>query len=1612
MVDGKPADLFDQAGRLIISPNLLGGEGRINVECDLQPGESLAVFLRRHVDGLDRGGWLVEIDGCRVPQPMWSRTWPRHGTVITVRGLVHQGAMQIVAMAALAYFTIVTGGAGAALMGAYGGIGAAATLGAAGLAAVTAGINVALYIGGSLLINKVLGPKKPTTGAISAEQTYSLTSTSNRARQYEPLALLLGEVQYAPDYASLPYTWFEGDDQYLGAIFHAGLNVNRYEGDILNGDTSLANYEEVEVFNSGFTGMAEQAIPLFSNPDTTQGGELVNGGAGLVRTASPDAVALQVDIEGTLYDLTGSGKTSVNAVTVYVDYRAVGTEAWIPGAEERISHGSTKPLRRTLNVSMPRGNYEVMVRAGLPQFNDGDGKDACTLNWTQLKTLQADDADYTGMPRLALRIRSSGQLNGALEEVKIRGVADPMPVWDGSAWQTATGRDNGLSNPGAEILLLARGIYIDGRLVAGLGLDDDMIDIERIKAFMLHCSANAYTYDRLIDSEIGIGELLDDIALAGMGQITWAGGRLGVSWAAPDQVPEGVVNMAVIKSGTFSVNYSLASSADGIEYTYFDRTVWANRTVRVTAPGVSTAINPSRVTGNGVTEASHAARMARYHLAQSIYQYKDIGFDTDLEHLDYRRMDMLQLSHDMTQWGYSGRLYSEAELEGGNVVLELDEPVPAGSTPFIGLRIPGEKQYRVFVVEPPAAETTRIRLTAPWPSDVPMPGWPFQDGRADPDNPAHDTIWIYGFTATPGYRVRVVEISPTDNLEGASVAVVPEGPEFWNYVINGEYEPPADESLLPGDVLPVASNLKVTEQQIVQSGTTFTELTVSFDIQGNLDHAEIWAALEGLEPVRVATTYTRQASWRADLPGNWLIQVRPFSPTRPGPVASLYYVTTTVDAPPWNYNEFSVQEIAGGMRRYVFAYTSDDPPIDLEGAEIRYLAGSHATPAWDVMSPLGGDNGFFTAQFDSALPQAGLWTFALRARNKARQLSASMLVFQAALGDNFDQVQTKDPTPPPDVAGLTATAGITGVLVDFTAPTYTQGHGHDRTVIFAAEVIAGAPAPSFADARVRVEPYGPPAAMASDPATTWDIWAKHRTVDGVLSANAAGPVRVTTAQDPAKLLEALEGAIGQQELTPEFQGEIAQQKGRTDTLEVEVRGARRREDDEGILADVINQWTSRAAIREVRQVVAGIDGTLQATWAVEMELDANGQKLAGGFSLIGSSGEEGSRLDFGILANRFYIGSPIGDGIEPVTPFIVVTVPEEINGVEVPPGVYMRSAVIMNGSITNAQIGNAQIDSAKVLSLDAALLTAGEGIIGGRLRSANYVANESGWIVHPNGTAEFSGVVVRGTVYATAGTVGGWIIGSTEIRSSNYVAGAQGVRLGSGGQVEMRSADSQRVLDLQAAGSAPVLKVPGLEARADGSATFGGALQAASGTFSGDLQAAGGTFKGTLTADAVNAVQEVNIAGNAVSVTTAGLAGDVGAEQWTSGNDVMYQNAVQIYVEPSAHSKTIFWSAYARGMGGGTTHRCRIRIQFLVDGNVVDEREFLNADGYYFVDSTGETPVPGWMYPIEHNSVNGQHLDTANTGRTYALRAAIGGDFSEGYVRILRSQITAITLKK
>ncbi len=99
-----------------------------------------------------------------------------------------------------------------------------------------------------------------------------------------------------------------------------------------------------------------------------------------------------------------------------------------------------------------------------------------------------------------------------------------------------------------------------------------------------------------------------------------------------------------------------------------------------------------------------------------------------------------------------------------------------------------------------------------------------------------------------------------------------------------------------------------------------------------------------------------------------------------------------------------------------------------------------------------------------------------------------------------------------------------------------------------------------------------------------------------------------------------------------------------------------------------------------------IDG-LNAQYTVKV--DVNGR--VSGFGLASSS----TQSDFAIRADKFYIAPPEGTG-KGVSPFMVLTSSQTINGTVVPAGTYIKSAYIHDGSIDVAKIADATITSAKI----------------------------------------------------------------------------------------------------------------------------------------------------------------------------------------------------------------------------------------------------------------------------------------------------------------------------
>lgn len=345
-------------------------------------------------------------------------------------------------------------------------------------------------------------------------------------------------------------------------------------------------------------------------------------------------------------------------------------------------------------------------------------------------------------------------------------------------------------------------------------------------------------------------------------------------------------------------------------------------------------------------------------------------------------------------------------------------------------------------------------------------------------------------------------------------------------------------------------------------------------------------------------------------------------------------------------------------------------------------------------------------------------------------------------GPSVEKKYEIDLTPPPTPEGFAVTPAISHVLITHSAPTYRQGHGHLRTRVYGVTITGPTP-PTFSNAVELGQFSGTTWAMPSNPATTWRLWIKWETADGVLSTAPAGGTNgllATTGQDVGKLLEALTGEITESQLYNAL----------------------------GERIDLIDRGPNALVPK-----VAAVAGSYT------VKVDVNG--YVSGFGLASTANNAAPTSDFAVRADRFYIANPSGPGIAPAMPFIVQTTPTTINGVNVPVGVYINDAFIQNGTITNAKIADAAIDNAKIANLSADKITAGSLAVGQHIQSSNYVPGVSGWRVNADGTAELNNVSVRGTVNAQSGQFSGAIVGASingsVITGGTFQTAASGQRI-------------------------------------------------------------------------------------------------------------------------------------------------------------------------------------------------------------------------------------------
>jgi hypothetical protein len=396
---------------------------------------------------------------------------------------------------------------------------------------------------------------------------------------------------------------------------------------------------------------------------------------------------------------------------------------------------------------------------------------------------------------------------------------------------------------------------------------------------------------------------------------------------------------------------------------------------------------------------------------------------------------------------------------------------------------------------------------------------------------------------------------------------------------------------------------------------------------------------------------------------------------------------------------------------------------------------------------------------------------------------------------------TPDPTPPPTAEGLEVTAGLTGIFVSCDQPVYTQGHGHNTTVVYGAKWSFSDPTPpTFSEAVQLYEFEGTFSAYPSDLNTRWCIWIKWKSNDGYLSVSPAGGTNGE---------QATTGKIGNTDLNDLIVSADKLSAGTYPNINLVSNGSA----EDGTVAWVLAQTTAGGGTLSVDTAIkfggsqsfkitkaATTDGAAYAcrafpvipgeTYSVKLQARSS-SAMAAGFYLrmwegatkpsTGYLGHASSSLvdvaasntdlvangplttsfakqefTYTVPAGVFWVSMAVYNWTTstPATTiyFDDCSAGRQITATFLAAGsIAAGSVAIADGAIRRALIEDAAIDNAKVANMAVDKLTGSAMRVGAFIQSTNYTGGPSGagFRINADGTAELQAAYIRGLITAS-----------------------------------------------------------------------------------------------------------------------------------------------------------------------------------------------------------------------------------------------------------------------
>lgn len=556
-----------------------------------------------------------------------------------------RGGKKILGIVASIAIAIAAPYAAAGILGTViGGTGAMAA--GLGTYALAAGIAVA----GNLLLSAIM-PKPSMPGFdrmdFKNSNTYGWNKPTNQAMQAQVVPKVFGTHKITPPLIA-SHIISDGDKQYFNGLYALNDGEIKDIREIKINDEPIENFKGVtyEIRNglnnqniiSNFNDTSyDKNIGKKLNPDLSYS---------LAQTDGNFVTSLSVTLvfPRGLYYANDKGGLDGYSVNVRVEYSADGKN-WTAITGQTISAAQTSTFRRVFRVgNLPPNKYNIRAKfETVPNTGSRYASD-CYLEY--VTETVSDDFIYPKTALLAIRALATDQLNGGAPRI--------------SAVVTANS-----DNPS----------HICRKILEDSGVESLRI-MPSFNEWANFCEEKSLKCNIVFDSELSVRKALDTVSLLGRASVLQAGSKFDVIIEKAGLIPAQsfLFGMGNILSDTFKQNFlPLVDRANFIEITYYDKNKdYEPSVVSVgqIAADNSRVSNKSSVTLVGCTDEAQARAYGRFTLNCNRYLTETIEFEADKDSLVCRYGDIIKVSHDTPQYGFSGRLLEDSGVD--FVILDRD----------------------------------------------------------------------------------------------------------------------------------------------------------------------------------------------------------------------------------------------------------------------------------------------------------------------------------------------------------------------------------------------------------------------------------------------------------------------------------------------------------------------------------------------------------------------------------------------------------------------------------------------------------------------------------------------------------------------------------------------------------------------------------------------------------------------------------------------------------------------------------------------------------------------------------------------------------------------------